>query len=288
MKVLITGARGMVARAAIEHCRSIGDDVISASREDLDIGDKNAVFDLINAHRPDAILNCAAYTNVDGAETEQGAAFAANSTGVENLALAARETNSAFLTISTDYVFDGENSGFYTQRDTPVPISAYGRSKLQGEIAARNAYARSIIVRSGWIFGPGGRNFLSLMPALLAAGKQIKAIHDSYGTPTYAADLARRMRQLIELDLPCIFHVTNHGGGTSYKGFAEKVCELGGYDRRLLESVSVNDLGRPAPRPISSKLECLFSKKLGLEPLPDWESALESYLKKLKASEAAA
>lgn len=268
----------MVARAAARHCKSAGDEVIAAARADLDISDRDAVFSFFRAHRPEAVLNCAAYTNVDGAETDREAAFKANAQGVENLALASHETDCRFLTISTDYVFDGQNPGFYTQRDTPNPICAYGRTKLDGEIAARNAYARSIIVRSGWIYGEGGTNFLSVIHRLLATGKPIKAIRDSYGTPTAAADLARRIRELVDLDLPCIFHVTNSGPGTSYLGFAEKVCEIGGFDKKLLEPISKDDLERPAPRPQSSKLACLFSRRFGLEPLPEWTDALQRFL----------
>lgn len=279
MRILITGANGLVARASIRHCGSIGDEVIAATRQELDISDRESVFSFFETHRPEAVLNCAAYTNVDGAETETEAAFKANARGVENLAFASRETDCRFLTVSTDYVFDGQNPGFYTQRDTPNPISAYGRTKLDGEIAARNAYSRSIIVRSGWIYGEGGTNFLSVMHRLLATGKPIKAIRDSYGTPTAASDLARRMRELVGLDLPCVFHVTNSGPGTSYLGFAEKVCEIGGFDKKLLEPVSKDDLKRPAPRPASSKLACLLSRHFGLEPLPEWTDALEGFLK---------
>ena len=175
-------------------------------------------------------------------------------------------------------VFDGSNSGFYTQRDTPSPVSEYGLSKLEGERLARDAYARTIIVRSGWIYGEHGTNFLSVIHKLLAEGKPITAISDAYGTPTSADDLARRMRELVELDLPCIFHVTNAGEGTSYLGFAEAVCEIGGLDRSLVGPVSKDDLKRPAPRPDSSKLACLFSERFGLEPLPDWRIALERFL----------
>jgi len=268
----------MVARAATEYCRVIGDEVSALSRQDLDISDRDAVFGAFEEIRPDAVLNCAAYTDVDGAESNTELCFAANGSGPENLALACREFDAAFVTISTDYVFDGANTGFYTQRDTPDPRGVYGKSKLEGEIRARNAYARSIIVRSGWIYGEGGTNFLSVMHKLFAEGKSIKAIADSYGTPTFADDLARRLRELAELDLPAIFHVTNSGEGTSYLGFAEKVCEIGGFDRGLIQEVSKDDLKRPAPRPVSSKLACLFSERLGLEPLPAWEMALERFL----------
>jgi dTDP-4-dehydrorhamnose reductase len=216
MKIVITGANGMVARAATEHCWSIGDEVIPFTRKDLDIADSDCVSQKFAEVKPDAVINCAAFTDVDGAESTEATCYAANSDGVENLALACKEINAAFLTISTDYVFDGSSPDYYTQRDTPKPLSVYGRSKLVGEVKAKNAYARSIIVRSGWIYGPEGNNFLSVMHKHLAEGKTVMAIVDQYGTPTYAIDLARRLRELAELDLPCTFHVTNSGSGTSY------------------------------------------------------------------------
>lgn len=278
MKVLITGANGMVARAAIEHCRAIGDDVSALSRQELDISHHEAVFNMFKKIRPDAVLNCAAYTDVDGAESNVKVCFAANADGPENLALASREQNAAFVTISTDYVFDGLKTDFYTQRDTPNPQGVYAKSKLEGEIRARNAYARTIVVRSGWIYGEGGTNFLSVMHKLLADGKAVNAIEDSYGTPTFANDLAKRLRELAEMDMPALFHATNSGDGTSYLGFAEKVCEIGGFDPALLQRVSKDELKRPAPRPVSSKLACLFSKRFGLLPMQDWEKALEEFL----------
>jgi dTDP-4-dehydrorhamnose reductase len=278
MKTLITGANGMVARACVKHCESIGDEVVGFTRQQLDISNKENVFDIFTQEKPEIVLNCAAFTDVDGSETNSEICYQANSFGVENLALASKEFNSAFVTISTDYVFDGANQGFYTQRDTPNPQGFYGKAKLDGEIRARNANARSIIVRSGWIYGAFGTNFLSVLHKLLADGKSIKAIYDSFGTPTFAKDLAIRLRELAELDLPAIYHVTNSGEGTSYSGFAEKVCEIKGFDKNLLEKVSCDDLKRPAPRPKSSKLACLFSEKFGLSPLQNWEKALAEFL----------
>jgi len=280
MKILITGANGMVAKATIDYCRSIGDEVIAVTRQQLDISNEQAVFELFERENPEAVLNCAAYTDVDGAETNREICYRANSLGVENLALAAKRIDGAFVTISTDYVFDGSKTDFYTQRDTPNPLGVYAESKLEGEIRARNAYARSIIVRSGWIYGTGGTNFLSVMPRLLADGKTIKTISDSFGTPTYAKDLAQRLRELAQLDLPGVYHVTNAGTGTTYDGFARKICEIKGYNESLLESVSVNDLRRPAPRPVSSKLACLFSERFGLAPLPNWEQAVAKFINK--------
>lgn len=278
MKIVITGANGMVARSAIEYCSSIGDEVLGLTRQELNIADRDAIVEKFTRIKPDAVINCAAFTDVDGSESAETSCYAANSDGVENLAAACKKIDAAFVTISTDYVFDGSNDGYYTQRDTPNPQGVYARSKLEGEIRARNAYARSVIVRSGWIYGAGGTNFLSVMHKLLAGGKQIKAIFDAYGTPTYAVDLAQRLRELAALDLPCIFHVTNSGPGTSFLGFAEAVCEIGGFDWNLLQSVSKDDLKRPAPRPASSKLACIFSERFGLEPLPDWNESLRRFL----------
>jgi dTDP-4-dehydrorhamnose reductase len=278
MKILITGANGMVAGAAINYYRSLGDDVLSFTREELDIADRKRVFAIFEETKPDAAINCAAYTDVDGSQTSVEQCYAVNAAGVENLALAAKQFDCGFVTISTDYVFDGANPGFYTQRDTPRPISVYGQAKLEGEIRARNAYARSIIVRSGWIYGEGGTNFLCVIDRLLAEGKTVKVINDAYGTPTFAKDLVKRLREIAGLDLPCIFHVTNSGAGASYESFARKICELKGFDANLLESISAGALKRPAPRPQSSKLACLFSDRLGLPPLQNWEKALEEFL----------
>ena len=279
MKILITGANGMVAKAAINYCQSIGDEVSAFTRQDLDIANKENVVEIFDCEKPAIILNCAAYTDVDGSEKNVEKCYAANSIGVENLALAAKQFDSAFVTISTDYVFDGTKSDFYTQLDTPNPQGVYAKSKLEGEIKAQNAYVRTIIVRSGWIFGNDGTNFLSVMHKLLGDGKNIKAISDSYGTPTFANDLAKRLRELAELDLPAIYHVTNSGEGTTFEKFAEKVCELKGFDKNLIESVLMDSLSRPAPRPRDSRLKCLFSEKFGLSPLQSWEKALQEFLK---------
>lgn len=268
----------MVAKAAIRHCLSIGDTVVALTRQRLDISDRDAVLRMLDEAQPDALLNCGAYTNVDKAESNEEAAFAANAEGPENLAAGCLETGARFVTISTDYVFDGSNTGFYTEDDRPAPQGVYGRSKLKGEERAGAANADSVIVRSGWIFGAGGTNFLSVMGKMLAEGNRVQAISDSYGTPTYAADLAKRLRELAGLDATGIFHVTNSGEGTSYLGFAEKVCEVGGFDTGLLEPVSHRDLKRPAPRPISSKLGSVRLEETGLGPLPTWEDGLKRHL----------
>jgi dTDP-4-dehydrorhamnose reductase len=263
----------MVARATARQCLDIGDEVVALTRQELDIADRDSVFASFALHLPDAVINCAAYTDVDGAESNPEASFAANMAGVRNLAEAARETNVRLVTISTDYVFDGANLGFYTEDDVPNPQGVYAISKYEGEVAAREANPDVVIVRSGWIYGEGGTNFLSVMHRLLSEGNRLKAIGDAFGTPTFATDLAQSLRELAARTETGIFHVTNSGDGTSYLGFAQKVCEIGGFDRGLLESVSNDDLKRPAPRPVSSKLA---SNRL--EPLPEWTDALKRFL----------
>ncbi|HUR99525.1 MAG TPA: dTDP-4-dehydrorhamnose reductase [Pyrinomonadaceae bacterium] len=279
MKILITGANGMVARAAVEHCVQIGDEVVAMTRQELDIADGSAVAECLGSQEPGAVLNCAAFTDVDGAEANPEAARDANTIGVRNLAEAANRTGARFVTISTDYVFDGSNTGFYTENDSPNPRGVYAETKYEGELAAAEANPGSVIVRSGWIYGRGGTNFLSVMHRLLGEGKNIKAIADAYGTPTFANDLAMRLRELAGRSESGIFHITNSGAGTSYLGFAEKVCELGGFDKGLIEPVSNGDLKRPAPRPVSSKLASSRIEKIGLAPLQNWEAALAKFLR---------
>ena len=272
----------MLAKAVIADCLEKGDELLAFTRQELDISDREDVFERLVRARPEAVINCAAYTDVDGSESNEKRCYNANAAGVENLALACRKIDAGFVTVSTDYVFDGAKKGFYTQTDTPNPQSEYGRAKFAGEVLAQKAYARSIIVRAGWIFGADGTNFLSIMQNLFEQGKPIKVIADSYGTPTSANDLAKRLRELVLLDLPCIYHVTNSGDGASYADFARKVCEIGDFDEKLLETVSFSELKRPAPRPVNSKLACLFSEKFGLAPLPDWKDALSRSLERYK------
>lgn len=278
MRILITGANGMVARATAAHCRHLGDEVFTYTRQQMDISDASSVDEIFAEIKPDAVINCAAYTDVDGAENNVELCYAANAYGVENLASVAKKYGAVFVTISTDYVFDGEKFGLYTEDDEPNPLGVYGKAKYEGELLARAANPDSIIVRSGWIYGPGGTNFLSKMHIFLAEGKKIKAIGDSHGTPTNANDLAARLRELAELKRPGIYHVTNSGDGTTYAGFAHKAAEILGCDPTLVEEVAADSMQRPAPRPRSSKLGTVQLEQAKLTPLPDWEEALKKFL----------
>ncbi|HKP45261.1 MAG TPA: dTDP-4-dehydrorhamnose reductase, partial [Pyrinomonadaceae bacterium] len=279
MKIFITGAAGMVGRALREFCEANGDTVFAYDHGKLDIANAEDVWRTVDRTRPDAVINCAAWTNVDGCESDAERAFAANARGPENLAVASRDANAVFVTISTDYVFDGTKEGFYTQEDEPNPQSVYGRAKLEGERCSTLAYDRSIVVRTGYIFGRGGNNFLSTVVERALKGEKLKAITDTYGTPTYAIDLAERLRKLAELDVPGIYHVVNSGPGVSFEEFTRKAVALIGNSEAVVEPISSDTLNRPAPRPRNSRLRCLRSEKIGLAPLQHWESALEEFIK---------
>ncbi len=279
MKVLITGANGLVGRALVKECSGRGDDVLAYDHKALDIGDPNAVETIIGEQRPDAVINCAAWTDVDGCESDPERAQRVNALGPENLARASRNAGAILITISTDYVFDGRKDGFYTQHDQPLPISVYGHSKLEGERRAQLAHARTIVVRSGFIFGPGGKNFLSNVVSLAKHGAKLKAIRDCWGTPTYGRDLAARLRELAVLDLPGTYHVVNSGDGASFETFTVEALRLAGLSSDTLEVVDNDSLGRPAPRPRNSRMKCLLSPAIGLAPLPHWQEALAHFIR---------
>lgn len=268
----------MVGRALVEHCASRGDEVLGYDHKALDIADARAVESVIESQRPAAVINCAAWTDVDGCESDPEKARQVNALGPQNLARAARNTGAVLITISTDYVFDGEKEGFYTQRDQPRPISIYGRYKLEGERRAQQEHARSIVVRTGYIFGPGGRNFLSTVVSRAERGDNLKAIRDYWGTPTYGRDLAVRLRELAMLDLPGIYHVVSSGDGASFETFSIEALRLAGLKSDLLEVIDGDSLGRPAPRPRNSRMKCLLSEAVGLPPLPSWKEGLAHFV----------
>jgi dTDP-4-dehydrorhamnose reductase len=279
LKVLVTGAGGLVGRAVTSRCTSAGEDIVALDHRRLDISNPQSVRTIIKDARPDVVINCAAWTDVDGCESDPAHAQAANGLGPELLASACHDINALLITISTDYVFDGRKDGFYTQDDQPNPISVYGESKLEGEQRAQAASQRTIVVRSGYIFGVGGNNFLSTFLARVRRGDSLKAISDMTGTPTYAPDLARGLYRLAQIDQPGIYHVVNAGDGVSFKGFADAALEMAGIDPNLIQSTTLAELNRPAPRPRNSRLHCLRSRGLGLEPLPDWRDALADFVK---------
>jgi dTDP-4-dehydrorhamnose reductase len=268
----------MVGRAVIAHCTSQGESVAAFDHQTLNITDETMLSSVFERERPNLLINCAAWTDVDGCELDPDRAQSINAHGPELLADACRKAGAQLITISTDYVFDGDKDGFYTQRDQPNPRSAYGASKLEGERRAQAVWANTIVVRSGYIFGSGGTNFLSTLVARARRGEGLKAIGDSLGTPTYAPHLAQRLYQLSQMDVPGIYHVVNSGEGTSFEGFARLALETAGLNGDLVAGVSLETLKRPAPRPRNSRLRCVLSPAIGLEPLPSWQDAVGEFI----------
>ena len=278
MLVLIAGAGGLVGTSTAEHCRELGDNVVAFTHDTMDITNAELVDKVIAEHRPDITINCAAWTDVDACESNPERAFLVNAQGVQNLAVACSRVKAAFVTISTDYVFDGTKKGFYTQRDTPNPQSVYALSKLEGERKALTTYNRTIVVRTGFVFGPAGKNFLSTVISRARQGDRLRAISDVRGTPTFAPDLAARLRELALLDVPKVFHVVNSGTGASYEEFTKLALAKAGLNGDNIEAVSMASLKRPAARPVNSRLRCLVSGPLGLAPLPAWQGALSRFI----------
>jgi dTDP-4-dehydrorhamnose reductase len=278
LKLIVTGASGLVGRAIVSHVASQGETVLGFDHAGLDISDGAAIENHLLSERPDVVVNCAAWTDVDGCESNREHALAANAQGPELLARASRQIDALFIHISTDYVFDGTKQGFYTQEDEPNPISVYGVSKLEGERRALAAWTRTIVVRSGYIFGVGGTNFLSTLVARASRGEPLMAITDMQGTPTYAPDLAGRILDLARLDRPDLYHVVNAGDGVTFADFAASALEKAGLEDDLLQPITLDSLARPAPRPRNSRLRCLISEGLGLEPLPHWQDSLSQFI----------
>ena len=268
----------MVGRAVTDYCESLGDEVSSYGRDAVDISDRDSVNKVVERDRPDVIINCAAWTDVDGCEFDHDHAFAANAHGPENLATAGKLYNASLITISTDYVFDGTKTGFYTQSDQPNPQSVYASSKREGEKLALAANERTLVARTGYVFGPGGRNFLSTVVERARAGETLYVINDSFGTPTYSRDLAKRLRELAELDHPGIYHVVNTSEGVSFEQFAREALAIARISEADLRPVAMESINRPAARPRNSKMRCLLSERLGLAPMPDWRTALREFI----------
>ncbi len=268
----------MVGRALREFCRASGDTVLAYDHGGLDIANVGDVLETLHKGKPEVVINCAAWTDVDGCERDKERALAVNAHGPQNLAKACREMHATFVTISTDYVFDGTKEGFYTQNDQPNPQSVYAMSKLEGERRAQEAYLETVIVRTGFVFGSGGTNFLSTLVERARRGEEIRAINDAFGTPTYAPDLARRMRQLADLNVPGIFHIANAGSGVSYEQFARAALTLAGFPDHAVESIQMDSLNRPAKRPKNSRLKCLLSEAMGLPLLPFWKESLSEFV----------
>lgn len=273
MKILVTGAGGMLGRDVTLAARNAGHDVVACTRLDLDITDADAVAERLERDRPAVVFNCAAWTDVDGAETAEDEATKINAEGAGIVAAAAAEVGAEIVQISTDYVFDGTKREPYLEDDPTGPISAYGRSKLAGEQAVAAANKRHFIVRTAWLYGVGGRNFVETMLRLAKDHDEVLVVHDQVGSPTYTWHLAYGLLRLIEKAAYGIHHMAAQDS-CSWFEFAREIFDQAGVECRVLSSTT-EMLGRPAPRPAYSVLRSARQNEI---KLPAWRDGLAGYL----------
>jgi dTDP-4-dehydrorhamnose reductase len=279
MRLLVTGAAGMLGRDVVAAAGDAGHDVVALTRADLDIADAGAVRTAILAGRPDAVINCAAWTDVDGAEAEEEAATAINGVGAGHVAAAAGEAGALLVHVSTDYVFDGEADEPYAETDATGPRSAYGRSKLAGEQAIAGATDRAAIVRSSWLFGPHGRNFVDTMRRLASERDELAVVDDQLGCPTYTGHLAPALVAIAETGTTGVLHVAG-GGRCSWFDLAVATFEETGRSCHVRPQRTA-DLARPAPRPAFSALR---STRSDAPVLPPWREGLRAHLARVEVT----
>ncbi len=277
MKILVTGARGMLASDLIPILRK-GSEVIAPAEEDLDITRKEIVYSILEESSPDIVINCAAYTQVDKAEEERDKAYLVNGIGVQNIALACQDKGVPLCHISTDYVFDGTKAGPYTPFDNTNPINIYGESKLAGEKYIQWIMNRFYIIRTSWLYGKAGNNFVATMLRLAKEKPEIRVVKDQTGSPTNTVSLSIAIEKLISTGSYGIYHFTDKTqSGISWFDFAEEIFHQSGFKTRVVP-IATAEFPRPARRPANSVLDTsLYSLVTGHET-KDWREALKEYL----------
>jgi dTDP-4-dehydrorhamnose reductase len=278
MRVLVTGSGGMLGRDVVTLAQGAAHEVAALTHEELDVTDAAAVDRTFASLRPNAVINCAAWTDVDAAEDHEREATAVNGEGAGNLAAAAARIEASVVYPSTDYVFNGRSSVPYTERDEADPLSAYGRSKLAGELATIEANPRHFVVRTSWAFGPHGKNFVETMLGLGRERGQVLVVHDQVGCPTYTSHLAAGLLRLIEANVYGIHHMTGEGACSWYE-FAQEIFRQAGVDCEVL-SATTDMVPRPATRPAYGVLASMRETPI---TLPPWQRGLGEYLKRRAA-----
>ena len=274
LRLLVTGAGGMLGRAVVEAARGRGHDVFAATRAELDITVEAAVRPALLEWRPDVVVNCAAYTDVDGAEHDRAAAEAVNHHGAGLIADAAAEVGASIVHLSTDYVFDGSKREPWVESDPVAPLGVYGETKLGGERLVAAANPAHVIVRTSWLFGAGGRNFVDTMLALGAARDEVSVVTDQVGCPTWTGHLAGALVALAERPQATGIHHIAGAGACSWNELAQEIFERAGLDCRVLPATS-EQFPRPARRPAYS---VLGSERPDAVVLPPWQQGLAEYL----------
>jgi dTDP-4-dehydrorhamnose reductase len=244
---------------------------------DIDITQPEQCFIRAREHRPDVIINAAAFTRVDDCETQEALAFRVNGHGAGNLAQAAAATGAAFVHYSTDYIFDGCKNDAYREEDAPNPQSVYGKSKLLGESLVRRNCPNHMILRTSWLFGLNGPNFIRTIVGAAKKRAPLRVVHDQQGSPTYSKDLAEWTQKMIAAGCRSTYHVTNSGSCTWFE-LASKAVAWAGLEGISITPVSTSEFPRPAPRPANSVLANAHLMKDGLPQMRSWQFAAQEYV----------
>ena len=290
MKVLVTGTSGQLGYDVMNELKKRGHHGVGADRSGtdatfehviLDITDQNLVEKTLAEVRPDAVIHCAAWTNVDAAEAPENLekVRAVNVDGTRNLAKACKNIGAKMLYISTDYVFNGEGTApWQPDNKNYAPVNVYGQSKLDGELAVAETLEDYFIVRIAWVFGLNGKNFVETMLKLSETHDELRVVNDQIGTPTYTVDLSRLLVDMIETEKYGYYHATNEGGYISWADFAAEIMNQAGKTMRIIP-VSTAEYGASvARRPFNSRLDKNKLVENGFTPLPTWQDALNRYL----------
>lgn len=275
MKILVAGAKGMLGTKLMSIL--YGHEVAGLGKDELDVTDKKGVADAVSLYRPDVVINSSAFTKVDECETKVDLAFSVNSDGPKNLALACRDNNAKLVHISTDYVFDGTRAEPYKEDDSTNPVSAYGKSKLAGEENIRAIMDDYLIVRTQWLYGENGPNFVETILRIASERDELRVVNDQTGSPTYTKDLALSIRALIEKGCRGVYHAANSGSCTWYE-FAIEILKLEGLDKKVLP-ITTEEIARPAKRPAHSVLSCDKLKDDAGFLFRPWKEALAEYMR---------
>ncbi|MFC0212419.1 dTDP-4-dehydrorhamnose reductase [Paenibacillus chartarius] len=277
MKLLITGAGGQLGRD-LTRVLSPEHELSAMDRKALDVTDEEAVREAVDRLRPDAIVHSAAYTNVDQAEGDAWSAYRVNAHSAWNLAVAAHKTGAKLVYVSTDYVFDGRKGSPYAETDKPNPLNVYGSSKLLGEQITKAICARHYIVRTSWLYGKHGNNFVTKVAAKALQERKLTLVNDQFGSPTYTFDLAEWIGRLLETEHYGIYHASNRGWCSRYE-FGLEIVKALGLSGIEIKTVSVNDLKETASRPQHSAFADREAQLRGLPRLRDWRSALHDFIR---------
>lgn len=276
MKVIVTGATGQLGTDLVQILSKNHFDVIGFSRAELDITNMDSLFLTFNRIKPDVVIHAAAYTKVDQAESEADKAYLVNSLGTRNTVIAATEVGAKFCYISTDYIFDGKNTSPYLEFDIPNPLGIYGKTKYAGEEFVKNFSSQYYIVRTSWMYGLHGENFVKTMLKLAQNRNELEVIHDQTGSPTYTVDLAYFLCNLIQTKNYGIYHASNNGSCSWYE-FAKAIFEEAGISIRV-NPIKTEEYNRPAPRPKYSVLDNLSIRCHGFQELRHWREALKEFI----------